>query len=37
MRKFAQIQIDIWNDTDFRNLTPAAQHLYLVKCPGFCS
>lgn len=30
MRKFAQIQIDIWNDTDFRNLTPAAQHLYLV-------
>ena len=30
MRKFAQIQIDIWNDTDFRNLTPAAQHLYFV-------
>lgn len=30
MRKFAQIQIDIWNDTDFRNLTPAAQHLFFV-------
>lgn len=30
VRKFAQIHIDIWNNTDFRELTPAAQHLYFA-------
>ena len=30
MRKYAQIQIAVWNDTDFRALTPGAQHLYFV-------
>ena len=29
-RDFAQIHLSIWNDDDFRALTPAAQHLYLV-------
>lgn len=29
-RDFAQIHLSIWNDDDFRALTPAAQHIYLV-------
>lgn len=30
MRKYAQLNIAIWNDDDFRALTPAAQHLYFL-------
>lgn len=29
-REFASINLAIWNDDDFRDLTPAAQHLYFV-------
>jgi len=29
-RDHARIDLGIWNDDDFRNLSPAAQHLYLV-------
>ena len=29
-RDFASIKLAIWNDDDFRDLTPAAQHLYFV-------
>lgn len=29
-KKFAQIRPDMWLDDDWRALTPAAQHLYLV-------
>lgn len=30
MRKYAQLNIAIWNDDDFRALTPQAQHLYFL-------
>lgn len=30
MRNYAQLNISIWNDDDFRALTPAAQHLYFL-------
>lgn len=30
MRDFAQIRLSIWNDDDFRALTPPAQHLYFI-------
>lgn len=30
MRDFAQIKLSIWNDDDFRDLTPRAQHLYFM-------
>ncbi|MGV3159842.1 hypothetical protein ACEE23_01905 [Corynebacterium sp. 32222D000AT] len=30
MRKYAQIQVEIWNDSEFRSLTVNAQHLYFV-------
>ncbi len=29
-REHAQIRLDMWGDDDFRDLTPAAQHLYMV-------
>ncbi|MBV6758412.1 hypothetical protein [Rhodococcus opacus] len=29
-RDYAQIRLDMWGDDDFRDLTPAAQHLYLT-------
>lgn len=29
-REFAQIRLDIWNDTDFRDLGGNAQHLYFM-------
>ena len=29
-RSYAQIKFTIWNDDDFRDLPPAAQHLYFV-------
>lgn len=29
-RDFASIKLAIWNDDDFRDLTPAGQHLYFV-------
>lgn len=30
MRNYAQLNIAIWNDDDFRALTPQAQHLYFL-------
>lgn len=30
MRSYAQLNIAIWNDDDFRALTPQAQHLYFL-------
>ena len=30
MRNYAQLNIAIWNDDDFRALTPKAQHLYFL-------
>lgn len=30
MRDFARISMTIWNDDDFRDLSPQAQHLYFV-------
>lgn len=29
-RKFGSVNVDIWGDPDFRELPPAAQHLYLL-------
>lgn len=29
-KSFAQVRPDIWNDDDFRALTPGAQHLYFM-------
>lgn len=29
-RDYAQVRVTIWGDEDFRRLTPAGQHLYLV-------
>lgn len=35
-RDYAQVHLSIWGDDNFRDLTPAAQHLYLVllTAPG---
>ncbi len=35
-RDFGQVRLSIWNDDDFIDLTPAAQHLYIVllSSPG---
>lgn len=30
MRSYAQLNIAIWNDEEFRGLSPAAQHLYFL-------
>lgn len=30
VRNYAQLNISVWNDDDFRALTPAAQHLYFL-------
>lgn len=30
MRDFAQVRLSIWNDDDFRGLSPSAQHLFFV-------
>jgi hypothetical protein len=29
-RRYGQVNVEIWNDPDFRALPPAAQHLYLL-------
>lgn len=29
-RKFGSVNVEIWNDPEFRKLPPAAQHLYLL-------
>lgn len=29
-RKFGSVNVEIWNDPEFRRLSPAAQHLYFV-------
>lgn len=29
-RKFGSVNVEMWNDPEFRDLPPAAQHLYLV-------
>ena len=30
MRDYAQVRLSIWNDDDFRELSPAAQWLYFL-------